>query len=356
MIGSFSVSIILFLAFSVTIDFMNHTLTPLQPWTADISVISPENTCTVKAEYIEKLRQNSAVKNAYGRMFAYNVPIIVNGEEKVVDLISYEDMQFDWAKDYLLSGSLEKAQSENNTGLIVFDSQNNIEAGNVITLNLNGIQTDVKIVGMLSQCPFNNSPGVGKLICSEDTFRKLTGETDYTIIDIQLSKNATENDVRDIHSLVGSQYTFSDERIGNSNTRGAYYCFGLFIYGFLVLIALITLFNIINSIAMSVAAKMKQYGAFRAIGLSNRQLAKMIVAEASAYAITGIICGSVLGIVCNKILFSKLITYHWGDAWSVPFVELSIIIVVVAIAVILAVRNPIRKMKETSIVDIISAS
>ena len=356
MIGSFSVSIILFLAFSVTIDFMNHTLTPLQPWTADISVISPENTCSVKAEYIEELRQNSAVKNAYGRMFAYGVPVIVNGGEKVVDLISYEDTQFDWAKDYLLSGSLEKAQSETNTGLIVFDSQNDIEAGNVITLNLNGSQADLEIVGVVSQCPFNNSPGVGKLICSEDTFRKLTEETDYTIIDIQLSKKATENDVRDIHSLVGSQYTFSDERMGNSNTRGAYYCFGLFIYGFLVLIALITLCNIINSIAMSVAAKMKQYGAFRAIGLSNRQLAKMIVAEASTYAITGIICGSILGITCNKVLFGKLITHHWGDAWSVPLVELGIIIVVVAIAVILAVRNPIKKMKETSIVDTISAS
>lgn len=86
MIGSFSVSIILFLAFSVTIDFMSHTLTPLQPWTADISVISPENTCSVKAEYIEELRQNSAVKNVYGRMFAYNVPVIVKGEKKLLTL------------------------------------------------------------------------------------------------------------------------------------------------------------------------------------------------------------------------------------------------------------------------------
>ncbi len=354
MISSFSISIILFLAFSVTIEFMNHTLTPLQPWTADISVISPEDTCSVKAEFIEELQQNPAVKNVYGRMFAYNVPVIVNGEEKVVDLISYEDMQFDWAKDYVLSGSLEKAQSENNTGLIVFEPQNDIEAGDVITLNLNGSQADIEIVGMLSDCPFNNRQDAGKLICSEDTFRKLTGETEYTIIDIQLSQDATENDVNEIHRLVGSQYTFSDERMGNSNTRGAYYCFGLFIYGFLVLIALITLFNIINSIAMSVAAKMKQYGAFRAIGLSNRQLAKMIIAEASTYAITGTICGSILGIVCNKILFSKLITYQWGDTWSVPLVEFGIIIVVVAIAVILAVRNPIKKLEKTSIVDTIS--
>ena len=216
MISSFSISIILFLAFSVTIDFMNHTLTPLQPWTADISVISPEDTCSVKAEFIEELQQNPAVKNVYGRMFAYNVPVIVNGEEKVVDLISYEDMQFDWAKDYVLSGSLEKAQSESNTGLIVFEPQNDIEVGNVITLNLNGSQADMEIVGMLSDCPFNNRQDVGKLICSEDTFRKLTGETDYSIIDIQLSQNATENDVNEIHRLVGSQYTFSDERMGNS--------------------------------------------------------------------------------------------------------------------------------------------
>lgn len=354
MIGSFSISIILFLAFSVTIDFMKHALTPLQPWTADISVISSEDTCSVKAEFIEELQQNPAVKNVYGRMFAYNVPIIVNGEKKAVDLISYEDMQFNWAKDYVLSGNLQRAQNENNTGLIVFESQNDIETGDVITLNLNGSQTDIEIVGMLSDCPFNNRQDVGKLICSENVFRKLMGETDYTIIDIQLSQDATENDVNEIHRLVGSQYTFSDKRMGNRNTRGAYYCFGLFIYGFLVVIALITLFNIINSIAMSVAARMKQYGAFLAIGLSNRQLAKMIVAEASTYAITGIICGSVLGIVCNKILFSELITYKWGDTWSVPLVELGIIIVVVAIAVILAVRNQTRKMKKISIVDTIS--
>ena len=110
----------------------------------------------------------------------------------------------------------------------------------------------------------------------------------------------------------------------------------------------------IEKLVSEVVAKMKQYGVFRAIGLSNRQLAKMIIAEASTYAITGTICGSVLGIVCNKILFSKLITYKWGDAWSVPLVQLGIIIVVVAIAVILAVRNPIKKLEKTSIVDIIS--
>lgn len=45
---------------------MNHTLTPLQPWTADISVISPEDTYSVKAGFIEELQQNPAVKMFMG--------------------------------------------------------------------------------------------------------------------------------------------------------------------------------------------------------------------------------------------------------------------------------------------------
>ena len=293
MVGSFSLSIILFLSFSVTIDFMKHTLTPLHPWTADLSIISPDKTCSVKNGLIEELSGNPAVDKVYGRMFAYNVPVVVNGETKTVDLITYEEKQFDWAKNYKLSGSLETAQNQTGTALVVFEAQNTIQVGDTVTLNMGGKSSNIEIVGMVSDCPFNNRADVGKLICSEETFRQLTGESDYTIIDMQLAQGATENDVSAIRKMAGGTYTFSDDRMSNSNTRGTYYCFGLFVYGFLVLIALITIFNVINSIAMSVAARMKQYGAFRAIGLSNRQLVRMVVAEASTYAVTGSLCGGI---------------------------------------------------------------
>ena len=355
MVGSFSLSIILFLSFSVTIDFMKHTLTPLHPWTADLSIISPDQTCSVRNDLIEELSGNPAVDSVYGRMFAYNVPIVLNGEMKTVDLITYEEKQFDWAKNYKLSGSLETAENQTGTALVVFEAQNTIQVGDTVTLHMGEKTSDIEIVGMVSDCPFNNRADVGKLICSEETFRQLTGESDYTIIDMQLAQGATENDVSAIRKMAGGTYTFSDDRMGNSNTRGTYYCFGLFVYGFLVLIALITIFNIINSIAMSVTARMKQYGAFRAIGLSNQQLVKMVVAEASTYAVTGCICGGILGLLCNKFLFDKLVGFHWGDPWSVPVSEFAVILAVVAVAVILAIREPIKKIRDMSIVDTISA-
>ncbi len=355
MAGSFAFSIILFLSFSVTIEFMQHALTPLQPWRADLSIISPDNTCSVDKTFLDRLKENPVVDSAYGRMFAFDIPIIVDGTENKIDLISYEQKQFDWAKDYILEGSLETVQKEANTGFIVYGAQNTIQVGDIVEMNMNGQSVKIKIAGMLSNCPFHDAGDAGAIICSEDTFRQITAQSDYTIIDIQLIGRATDNDVAAIHQMIGSEFIFSDERMGNSSTRGTYYCFWLFVYGFLVLIALITIFNVVNSIAMSVAARTKQYGAFRAIGLSTRQLAKMVITEAATYAVTGSIVGTALGLLCNKNLFGMLVSYRWGDSWTVPWTELGIIVLILFLSVILAVYGPIKKIHNMSIVDTISA-
>ena len=146
MVGSFGLSIVLFLAFSVTIEFMNHTLRPLHPWTPDISVVSPDNTCSINRAYLDELKNNAVVKSAYGRMFAYNVPITVNGQEQQTDLISYEQKQFEWAKSYMLGGSLDAVQNELNTGLIVYEPQNTIQIGDTVSLNLNGQTAEIEII------------------------------------------------------------------------------------------------------------------------------------------------------------------------------------------------------------------
>lgn len=320
-----------------------------------VSIISPDNACAIDKALLDDLKENPVVDLAYGRKFAYEVPSVTNGIQKKMDLISYEQYQFDWAKDYLLEGSLESVQTDLGTGLIVYNSQNTIQIGDTVSLNTNGQSKEIQIVGMLSDCPFYSAAGVGTIICSEDTFEQITGESKYTVIDVQLVKGTTDEDVYVIRQMVDSSFTFADERMGNSSTMGTYYCFWLFIYGFLVLIAMITIFNIINSISMSVSARLKQYGAFRAIGVSMGQLSKMIVAEAFTYTIIGGVVGTVLGLFCNKLLFGMLISYRWGDAWTPPLPEVAVILLIVVSSVILAVHGPIKRIRNMSIVDTISA-
>ena len=355
MTGSFALSIVLFLSFSVTVDFMRHALTPLQPWTPDLSIVSPDRTCSVDSNLLERLNEIPAVKAAYGRMFAYGVPVSGSDAVQTADLISYDINQFGWAEDYLLEGSLEAAQQATGTGLVVKESDSTIKVGDTITIQAGGTPQEIEIIGILSDCPFSNAAGVGLIICSEDSFRQMTGLTDFTVIDIQLVRGASDSEVNAIHQMVGTQYTFSDERLGNSSTRGIYYCFNLFIYGFLVLIALITIFNVVNSIAMSVASRTKQYGAFRAIGLSTRQLSKMVVAEAGAYALSGSVAGTVLGLLTNRLLFAMLIGQKWGEPWGIPWSELGVILLILLVSVAFAVYGPIKRIHSMTIVDTICA-
>ena len=84
------------------------------------------------------------------------------------------------------------------------------------------------------------------------------------------------------------------------------------------LLAMITLFNIINSISMSVTARIKQYGAMRAVGMDGEQLTRMIAAEAFTYAVSGLIVGSGTGIVLSRFLYVKLVTRYFGSQWSLP--------------------------------------
>lgn len=357
-VGSFALSIILFLSFSTTIDFMRHAITALSPWSPDLSIISPDNTCSIDCSLLPALQDHPAVKRAFGRKFAYDLPSETNGKTSTAMLISYEEQQFQWAKKYLLDGSLADVQNQAGTGLIVSSPQYNnhteVQTGDTVTLTIDGQPVHIKIVGTVTECPFNTPDG-DIILCSEDTFRQFTGEENYTIIDIQLTGKAVDADVDAIHLLAGTGSTFSDLRSSKQSVLGANYSFKLFLYGFLFLIAMVTICNIINCVAMSVEARMKQYGGLRAIGLSDRQLQKMIVAETLTYAVTGGTCGVILGLLLNKKLFEYLVTYRWGEPWSLPVSELGVILGIVVLSVLLAVRAPIRKIHAMSIVDTINA-
>ena len=356
MVCSFAFSIILFLSFTATIDFMNHAVNPLQPYTPDVSIVSADNTCTISPEILQKLSENNAVERVYGRMFAYDVPVMVNGTSKVINLISYEDHQFTWAEKDLIEGSLSAVQ--NGSGVcIVYDELNLLQLGSSFTVDFGSGVEELSVTGVLAHSPFSNVTGSGieTVICSEELFRRLTGEKGYTIIDMQQERGATDQDVAAIRNMADDNTTFSDRRMHNAEVKGAYYSFSIFIYGFLTIIALITIFNIINSIAMSVSARSREYGVMRAIGMSDKQVVKMIVAETITYILCGVIIGSVVGIRLHKFIYESMVTRRWGTEWNMPYLALGIIVLIVMLSAIFAVRGPANKIKEMSLTGAIEA-
>ena len=349
---SFALSIILFLSFYATIAFMHHAITPLRPYTPDLSVVSSDSSCSLDAKLAARLAQCPGVKRVYGRAFAYDIPARIKGQERPVMLFSYDLQQFNWVEeaDYLLEGDLSKMTSDGNYALAVHDAvEETLQVGDTVHTKLG----DLTIAGILSHCPIDGVRNTERLICSEATFRHLTGEEGYTILDMQLTRSATEEDVNQIRALAGEEILFSDQRLSNQDNRGAFWAFSLFLYGFLTVIVLITCFHIVNSISMSVAARMRQYGAMRAIGMSCGQFTGMLAAEAGAYACFGCVSGCMLGLPLHRLLYQHLVTARWGTPWEVPFGALGLIVLVILLASAAAIFRPGKQIRKMSITEVL---
>lgn len=350
---SFAFSIILFLTFSVTVDFMKHAVNPLKPSAPDVSIISADNSCSLDRNLSRELMNIDGVKRAFGRSFAYDVPIRTQAGERQAYLISYEDFQIEWAKGSLIEGSLSEL-AEGKTVLAVYRGEDSLTAGEEITMDFQGKKSLLRVVGILSDSPFDAAEGQDILICSEETFTSLTGEKAYTIIDVQLTRNAGDNVIQKVRTLGGENAAFSDRHLNNEEVKGAVWSLRLFIYGFLGVIMLISAFHVMNSIAMSVSARIRQYGAMRAVGMDSGQMLKMVAAEAVTYGIWGVIIGCGLGLPLSRLCFENLITMRWGTEWRFPVMPLCIIVMVMMCSLAFAIYSPARRIRDLSVVDTIS--
>ena len=117
---------------------------------------------------------------------------------------------------------------------------------------------------------------------------------------------------------------------------------------------LITVFNIMNNISMSVSAKMKQYGAMRAVGMGVNQMIKMIAMEAATYAVCGLIIGYAGGMFLHRLIMDKLVYSHFGGSWEVPVEPLTIITLIVILSCVVAVRTPARRIQDMAITETIN--
>lgn len=362
MTGSFALSIMMFLSFSVLVDFVGY-LMPQYSDASDIDISGSGGADTVDSGLLDMLSGMEGVKRVYGRRTSFQVPVEISGAAEgfgaaessgAADLISYDDFGLDCLKkdDMLKKGSdISKVYGDSGYVLATSDADSLLRIGDKVKIGAE----ELEIAGLLKYDPFSSdglTHGEVTLIMSGETFIRLTGITGYSLISVQTTGNVTEEDVEAIQAAAGEDCVFSDRR--DQNTSGTYRAFAACVYGFLFVITLVTVLNIVNGISMSVSARTKQYGAMRAVGMDGRQITKMIAAEAFTYALSGCAAGCAAGLFISKWLFDVLIAAHFAYAvWELPVNSLLVILLAVILAAVLAVWAPAGRIRKLSVTETI---
>ena len=348
MTGSFALMIVLFLAFSACLDLVHKMLPSVGSFNPDITIASQDNANSIDKDLTKEISRISGVDSVSGVMYRTACPVEINEQSSAIDLFSYDDMMMKEFENSVVSGDLEKVYGNSGYAASVYNQDNRLNVGDKIKIG----EEELEIACVMSE-------GVGSIsgspivVCSEETFTRITGDRNYGMVNVVLAKDASETAVNRIKDLAGES-DFIDNRETNSDNYGSYWVFRIAAYGFLAIISFITILNIMNSISMSVSARLKQYGAMRAVGMSVGQVTKMITAEAVTYAVWGVAVGSALGLLLHYFIYKKIIITHFGGAWSFPLIPMAVIIVLILISCVLAVYAPAKRMKNISVTETIN--
>ena len=313
--------------------------------------------------------------------------LTVNGEEKTLlmaDMDIYDSTALEEAKKYVEAGSIDMEKLDSGEGVIVIKKNNvynnktkkvyvgpvaNLKVGDEIEVQAiydenigkefgEGKVKKVKVLAILSDDPldFYGFSGL-KLIGTENGAKNILEEDKINsrALDIKLKDVKDEETAKEkFEDLISSNPDLKliNEIDQNRNEKSSMLMIEILIYGFVIVVALISCVNIINTLTTNILLRKREFASLKSIGLSQKGLRKMIVLEGLLYGIVGSIYGSIAGTGLSYLMynaFDGIREFKWPVPWD------AILIATVAALVIgyIAVLSPLSRIKKENLIEAI---
>ena len=194
---------------------------------------------------------------------------------------------------------------------------------------------------------------LGSFVISHNALARDFGERRDNYIFASPPPALTAGDVQDGSSaLVKRDYPSAEaldqEELKTAQEKQINQLLGL-VYALLSLAVIVSIFGIVNTLALSIHERTRELGMLRAVGMSRRQVRRIIRYEAVITALIGAILGTVLG-----VLFAALISRPLADEGfelAYPVVTLMLLLVLAALAGVLAAIGPARRASRLDVLE-----
>ncbi len=160
--------------------------------------------------------------------------------------------------------------------------------------------------------------------------------------------------VKEIENTIGKRYsiTIVSNYQENKTKKEEKLTLQVLAYGFITVISLISSVNILNTITISIMTRRKELAALKSIGMSHKDLKKMITYEALIYGFSGSLQGIFFGCILSYIIYLA-ISDVLKMTWMIPYEACIITFVSALIISYLSVLNPLKKIQQDNIIDTI---
>jgi putative ABC transport system permease protein len=231
-----------------------------------------------------------------------------------------------------------------------YAKSNDLELGDVLrVLTPTGRRTAFEIVAAVK----DRTDFLGSFVIDQAAMTRYFGETrdTYLLVGIAPGADAAAVEQR-VKRLVSTRYpsaeALNQEELKDSQEQQVNGLLNL-IYALLALAVIVSIFGIVNTLALSIHERTRELGMLRAVGMTRRQVKRMIRYEAVITAMIGALLGTALG-----VLFAALISRPLADEGfelAYPVVQLVVILVLAALAGVVAAIGPARRAAKLDVLE-----
>jgi len=288
-----------------------------------------------EAERVDGVQTVSSLSFAGGEYKGKDIRVSAVDPATVSDVLS-----LDWEQ-----GSPETLSSLSARGTVVDDAwatNNDIDVGSQITVRT-ALERNVRLT--VEGTVKDNADLLGNVVVTEQELRSEFGARQPSMTLVKLAPGANAEAVKDrISNAVDRRFptveTLNQKELKDNQEEQIQQLVGFF-YMLLALAIVISLLGIITTLVLSIHERTRELGMLRAVGMSRRQVRRLVRYESVITALIGAILGMILGIIFATLVSRPLADEGFELAY--PIGTLFALLVLAALAGVLAAILPARR-------------
>lgn len=287
-----------------------------------------------------------------------NIYIVSIGEEVYKKYLKSLNLNYDDVKDKgILVDEIKYSVNKGDKIVNKKDRLYKYNKGDIVSMNLyiESNETNINLsVGAISDVrPFGLQKNTEEVyfVVSDEYYDKINGGSQYYNVYFD-SSNASklQDDIDKI--LKDERYSVDNKEEYVRIMRNLILLIGIFLYGFITVITLISVTNIFNTITTSMELRKPEFAMLKSVGMTTKEFNRMIRLESIFVCIKSLIFGIPIGLAISYVIY-LLLSQNEDLRFEVPFNGIIISSIFVLLLISILMKYSISKINKQNTIETI---
>ena len=287
-----------------------------------------------------------------------DICIVSIGEEAYKKYLKSLNLNYDDVKD---KGILvDEIKYSVNKGDKIVNKQDRLykyNKGDIVSMNLyiEPNETNINLsVGAISDVrPFGLQKNTEEVyfVVSDEYYDKINGGIQYYNVYFDSTNASKLQD--DIDKILQDERYYIDNKEENVRImRNLILLIGIFLYGFITVITLISVTNIFNTITTSMELRKPEFAMLKSVGMTSKEFNRMIRLESIFVCIKSLIFGIPIGLAISYVIY-LLLSQNEDLKFEIPFNGIIISSIFVLLLISILMKYSISKINKQNTIETI---